>query len=994
MTKVGRFETELNGREIGTIFEPGLDVSLMITGMARSGTTVAQRIASEIEGVFVSRETHFWRHAAAMTMEFGMPLSRSAAEDALAWYLAKPSSAYLDLSPSDLVKQLPAQSYLWDFFRVVVGAMAPDGTVVLGEKTPDHIRWAPQLIDAVPDLRVVSLIRDPREVYRSHLGVSWGIHDPVRFGAKWAEISARIRTAESTFGDRFISVRYEDMVTSPESVRERIGALVGIDHWATVAVDAGDLFDPSESWKAGASREIARRDDTWLEALDEDTVRAIEDRCRHEMREWGYETTTSESVKVTRTVADREHARLAAEIDATPLPIDHRTVDDWAESSHAQLRLWRGRARSWEESAAIHRGRLVGRESQVAKLERKLEEAAQRVDELESQLSRSQAVATSLTNRNRHSEIERLEERKRRLISEGKLRRTRARKWWKLAGVLSRWRRVPLRVDRLLSESWDLLRDRSPLPPMPDTQAIDTKILELRSSLSAGDRTIDEAREALGNHDPEGVVERLGPIEEAAGSLQKLYLLRDAYIQQGELTLALQATNAARELSGDPVNVRRARTIEGRILETEPWWLPDPGEVRGSSISPRDRHLLHIVKESLPFFERGYTVRSHTSFRAQLEAGYSVVVTTTPGFPRDQGISEFEPVDVIDGIPYHRLDLGETYETTSVPYDQRLSDHAAMVLRVAESERPALIQSGSGYRGYETALVGLAVADKLGLPFIYEIRSFLEHTWTADLSRAETGEYYRRRYAQEVRCLTQADHVITIAESMRDEIIGRGVDPARVSVVPNVVDVERFTPREKRADLVERFGFGGKKVLGYISNIGQREGLPILIDALARLRSEGYDVGGLVVGDGPEREALEAQVEQLGLGDHVKITGHVPNEEIEDYYALIDLFVVPRIEDRASRLVTPLKPLEAMAMGIPIIASDLPALAEMVAPGERGLLFEAGSAGSLAETAVVLLDEPELGIDLAKTARSWVQAERTISANAVRYAEIFEEVLS
>ncbi|HKX74688.1 MAG TPA: glycosyltransferase family 4 protein [Acidimicrobiia bacterium] len=404
--------------------------------------------------------------------------------------------------------------------------------------------------------------------------------------------------------------------------------------------------------------------------------------------------------------------------------------------------------------------------------------------------------------------------------------------------------------------------------------------------------------------------------------------------------------------------------------------------------TPEPKTVLHILKESLPYVETGFTFRSRMTLRAQAAAGYLPVVVTSLGFPRTKGVESFPSVEDVDGVKHYRLDPGSEVNTRAIPFDLLLEDQARMTGAVAAEAKPALVQAGSGFRGYDTALVGLSIASKAGLPFIYEVRGFQEQTWTSDIPRSEKGEYYRRRRAQELRCLEAADAVITIAEAMVEEIIARGISPEKVHLVPNAVDVDRFTPRPKSPDLLAEMGLNGRQVIGYISNLGWREGLTHLIKATELLVRGGHDVGCLIVGDGPERSSLERLAADLGLQERVIFTGHVPNQQIEEHYALIDVFVVPRLNDRASRMVTPLKPLEAMAMNIPVVASDLPALREMVLPDERGLTFQPGDEFDLARVVGELLSDEPRRVKMAKRAREWVFAERTEGSNSARYGSI------
>lgn len=533
---------------------------------------------------------------------------------------------------------------------------------------------------------------------------------------------------------------------------------------------------------------------------------------------------------------------------------------------------------------------------------------------------------------------------------------------------------------------------------MPDMSSIEARLAgldrETGRSARRGEETLTRARLEFEAGNYEGCLEILKSLPPDVYETSEVQLFsRDCYIRLGEVSRALKSVRLALDAQDDPALRRQSRILVGRLRETNPTWLPSVSSKGLSDFEALPMSVLHILKESLPFFERGYTMRSHMTLMAQKSAGFDPTVVTSLGFPRNQGFEDFAMEETIDGIVHHRLDLGPRYKTVQIPYDQILSDQATLTARLGERIKPAIIQTGSGYRGYETALVGLAVARHLSVPMVYEIRSFLEHTWTPEFGRSEQGEYYQRRHDQETRCLAEADFVVTIAEAMRHEIIKRGIPAEKIGVVPNVVDVSRFEPRSKPRGLAKRYGINGRFVLGYISNLGAREGIDNLIRAIHMLRARGFDVSGLVVGDGPERQNLEQLVEDLGLEGHVVLTGHIPNEQIEDHYALIDLFVIPRVDDRAARLVTPLKPLEAMAMEIPVIAADLPALRELVAPGERGELFLSGEPASLAEIAAKLLESEDTRSRLASNARGWILEERTLESNAVRYQEILKRVL-
>jgi glycosyltransferase involved in cell wall biosynthesis len=465
-------------------------------------------------------------------------------------------------------------------------------------------------------------------------------------------------------------------------------------------------------------------------------------------------------------------------------------------------------------------------------------------------------------------------------------------------------------------------------------------------------------------------------------------IARRVFGQIGEVSRALgEANRLAR--TGTPDRLRQARFTFGKLRETDTDWLPQVPSDADLSFPATPSRILHHLKESLPYSESGFTFRSRMTLNAQRLAGFEPVVATSLQFPLNRGAAEAPDVESVEGVTHHRLlDPSFPDDISRIPYDIVLDRQAALLARVTAAERPSIIQAGTGYRGFDTALCALSVARRADVPCVYEVRGFQEATWTSTAARAEVGEYFARRRDQEMRCFVAADGLITIGEAMKDEIASRGIDPDLIHVVPNAVDVERFSPRVKREDLLERYSLTGRFVVGYISNLGRREGIDTLILAVAEASRRVPDIACLIVGDGPERTALADLAASQPNADQFHLIGHVPNSSIEDHYALIDLFVVPRKADRAARLVTPLKPLEAMAMGIPLITSDLPALNEIVAPGERGLNFASGDPRSLAQAIVDLAGDAATAQRFAQAGREWVTRDRTVASNAERYQRI------
>jgi glycosyltransferase involved in cell wall biosynthesis len=480
------------------------------------------------------------------------------------------------------------------------------------------------------------------------------------------------------------------------------------------------------------------------------------------------------------------------------------------------------------------------------------------------------------------------------------------------------------------------------------------------------------------------------------GDRAVLALRRRAFAARGDQTAVAATLAALRRTAGGDGLADTERRLHGDLAETDSRWRPRIRGPRGPIEPYSDRRVLHLLKESRPQRQTGFTMRSHDNLLAQRAAGWDPVVVTALGFPRWAGAGVI-PLEEVDGIRHHRLDLGAGYPQDG-PVDTYLEDYAWRAAAVARLERPAIVHASSGGRGYESALVALALGEHLDVPVVYEVRSLFDGPASADDPSASdatsTRERYRRRDATEVRCMLAADAVVTLADTMKADIVARGVPAERVFIVPNGVDPEMFRPRPADHALRARYGLGERFVIGYVSNLDHpREGQETLIEATALLEAAGRDVACLIVGEGRRRTELQSVAAASGAADRVVFTGAVPHSEVPAIYALLDVFVVPRRDERAARLVTPLKPFEAMAMARPMIVADLPALTEVAPDGERSLAYPAGDAAALAAAVERLMDDRELGARLGEAGREWVTGERTWAANGPRWTDIYETVL-
>jgi len=458
-----------------------------------------------------------------------------------------------------------------------------------------------------------------------------------------------------------------------------------------------------------------------------------------------------------------------------------------------------------------------------------------------------------------------------------------------------------------------------------------------------------------------------------------------ALARQGNLRAAQRALADATALGSPSVRVERDRT-QATLQALNPDWQPTvPPIAPGRAVRGR---VLHLLNNSLPHVVAGYTVRTHRIAQAQRAVGLDPLMVTRAGFPVLQGVFDAAPSDDVDGITYYRLPAEGLARRGPAALIQANVERLAPLV---ERHRPAVLQPTSPYDNPRAAL---ALGAATGIPVVYEVRGFLEQTWRSRHgdAAADTDRYQMTR-AIEGWCMRHADRVVTLGAAMKADIVARGADPNHVWVIPNAVDPDDFSPQPADPHLRTDLGFAGTDVvLGYVSSLVSYEGVTHLLDAIAILRRRHRRVRGLIVGDGAERVALEQRSARLGLGDVVRFTGRVPITAVKRYYAQIDVFVVPRTNDQVSRTVTPLKPLEAMALERAVVTSDVPALREIIQPGETGLVFTAEDASDLAAVVEPLLDDRPARDRLGKAAREWVIAERTWRRNGERYRELYAEL--
>lgn len=391
--------------------------------------------------------------------------------------------------------------------------------------------------------------------------------------------------------------------------------------------------------------------------------------------------------------------------------------------------------------------------------------------------------------------------------------------------------------------------------------------------------------------------------------------------------------------------------------------------------------ILHVLDHSLPLHS-GYAFRTVSILREQRRLGWETYHLTTP----KQGAGDALEQEV-DGWHFHRTPSdGQEGLLAQMQLTARRLDELVMQLRpdVIHPHSPVL-----------NALPALWVGRKHRIPVVYEMRASWEDAAVDHGTTTEGSLRYRISRALESFALRRADQVTTICEGLRGDIRSRGVPDSKITVIPNAVDVATFTfGAEPDPSYQARLGVTGKTVLGFAGSFYGYEGLDLLIDAAHRLVGKYPDLRVLLVGGGPQEASLKAQVARLGLDDRVIFTGRVPHSEIQRYYELIDVLAYPRIPIRLTELVTPLKPLEAMAQGRMFVASDVGGHRELIRDGETGFLCKAGSVDALATSIDDVLAKREDWPRIRMQARHFVEVDRTWANSISRYQGVYERALA
>jgi PEP-CTERM/exosortase A-associated glycosyltransferase len=344
------------------------------------------------------------------------------------------------------------------------------------------------------------------------------------------------------------------------------------------------------------------------------------------------------------------------------------------------------------------------------------------------------------------------------------------------------------------------------------------------------------------------------------------------------------------------------------------------------------------------------------------------------------------PNEEVEGLHYYRA---AGIAPGARPLEKEIRIMATLGKRVREVIREVKIEVLHAHSPILNAIPALWVGKQMGIPVVYELRAPWED---AGLDLGTYGQHslkYKMVKTLETWVCRRVHHVAVLCQGLRDDFIGRGIAAEKLTVIPNGVDVEAFRTCAPDAEFARQWNLLGKKVVGFLGSFFHYEGLDLLIEAMARVVRDEPDVRLLLVGGGVAEEALKAQVRRLQLEPYVIMPGAVAPGRVPGVYALIDVLAYPRHSLRLTEIVTPLKPLEAMAMGKAFVASDVGGHRELVQDGKTGLLFPAGNAAALAAALQQLLTDPSLRCALEQHGPEWVRRERSWEKTTGGYTEVY-----
>lgn len=295
---------------------------------------------------------------------------------------------------------------------------------------------------------------------------------------------------------------------------------------------------------------------------------------------------------------------------------------------------------------------------------------------------------------------------------------------------------------------------------------------------------------------------------------------------------------------------------------------------------------------------------------------------------------------------------------------------------------------------YRVGYPALCAARITGKQFIYEARGIWEETAVANGKWRRKGIVYRRFRNWENRVFKSSDRIIAISDELRKHLISRGFPNNKITVIENGVEIldKKFKNGHFNQIKKELDGINSTITIGYIGSLRELEGVNRTAIAISELVKKGYNIKFFCLTGKDGQADLSKLCKKLEIQNRCLIRGPVPHSEVSPYYGLIDIFVVSRPDFPVTRIVTPLKPFEAMAHNKAVVVSNLPALSEIIEHEVTGIICSDNSIRSLEDAIMHLIENEDIRYRVGSTAGHWVRSKRNWDTLAKKIESVYDDL--
>lgn len=399
-------------------------------------------------------------------------------------------------------------------------------------------------------------------------------------------------------------------------------------------------------------------------------------------------------------------------------------------------------------------------------------------------------------------------------------------------------------------------------------------------------------------------------------------------------------------------------------------------------------NVMFCLHNSAPYDLAGYWHRTSSIFASLNPIGINLSAVTRPGYPWDLIKHRGKPYrnsESIDGVIIHRLN-SHYFNYRQVTDSQYILNYAEQVAALAKQSHHSIIH---GHSNYLNGLAAVQAAKLIGIKSVYEARGLWHYTRLSKEPAYQNTDMFQYDNLMERMAMRHADAVVTLSNAMKSLITSWGIPDDKVWVIPNAVDVDVFKPIPRAIELRETITTEDTFLIGFIGSITIYEGLEELILACAALHASGLNIHLTIVGSGPYENEIKSLAAQH---DCVCIHGRIPHNEVTAWYSVFDMCAYPRRSDIVCQYVPPMKVLEAMAMGIPVLVSNLDPLVELVDNGEIGTICKASDRSSLTNRIEYMYQNQDKILMLAQKGIDWVKENRTWQRNASLYKKMYQSL--